>query len=175
MGLGMALLTPSLAHGLASWSMRWWAAAMDGARGSELPGAPLGLVLAPLGLAAAALVAGHLWTGALGPISPRARRDLRPDRVRVWTPLLALAALGLVVLFAFGKPALAGGARAVDATGPALRDLWQTWFMRGSAQVGAVLVGLGILEGWVRRRAIGRALYLTPEQSRRERREAGPR
>ncbi|TPV94147.1 MAG: hypothetical protein B7733_16895 [Myxococcales bacterium FL481] len=100
----------------------------------------------------------------------------RPPRVpAAWAWLTWAAWSGLAV--AIVRPAIAGAARAVDASTPSLTRFWAAWAEQTLATV-AVLGGLwAVLEGIVERRAITSALTLSAEQTREStppRRTASP-
>ena len=137
-------------------------------------------VLLGLGFIAAALVAGAALVataaGRLGWVSHGQRARLgrvqreRPGFRQVLLGLLVALAIGIVLL-----DVLAGAARAPAASQVGLGVLWQTWVVRTFAYGGTVLVGVGVLELVLERRARDRALFQSVQEAREERLAHGGR
>ena len=159
-----------LREGLAQW---WGLAAQGQVDLSRLAAIGVWLGVFPA-VAVMAAVFATGFAGALGPIRPREREKVTPTRPWLGPgPLvvvlvimgLAVATLGSVV---------AGAARSVDASEPALVELWQTWAVRVIGGTAAILLVGGAAEWWLARRTVRRSLYRTVSQVRRDERE-GPR
>ncbi len=170
-GLGVAFR--KFAPAWTQWAHAWWNAASQGRPGPEPSAELVAAALAPLWIGVVAVVVAHGLLGSLGPISSADRRRLGPAPLRApWIRLSVAAAAAAIGLVWVLHPFLAGAARAVDGTGPALADLWQTWFMRGTGYAGLLLLAAGALEAKAVRGARRAALHQSPEDARRDRREA---
>lgn len=130
-------------------------------------GLPLLGSLLAAGVGAAILV--RVIVGGLGPVDGRARERLGPVSARPGLgTTLAGTVLGLLAALLLVAGVIAAGVRSVDATQAGLLILWQEWAVVALASVGAVLVGIGLLELASWRSARWRALHQTVEEARRE-------
>lgn len=126
----------------------------------------LGSLLAA-GVGAAILV--RVITGGLGPVDGHARERLGPISARVGSgATLSGTVLGLLAALLLVAGVIAAGVRSVDATQAGLLTLWQEWAVVALSSVGAVLVGIGMLELTSWRSARWRVLHQTVEEARRE-------
>jgi hypothetical protein len=148
--------------------------------------APSGHALAAIGTLALELAAWMLLTalacawiaavvsGEAGSVARDAGLDgVRWRRTLLGPLLLALA--GLAWLAAATHGLVAGAARAADAGEDALVTLWREWAVRGALALATALAVAALVERWLDRRALFRALYLTVAGARAERRESGGR
>jgi hypothetical protein len=114
-----------------------------------------------LGGALVVAVAAVAGSGGLG----WRARDVRLGRVgKIRRAVLvhALVGAGLLALAAValgGAPA--GAARAVDASGAGLSALWLAWLRRGLVAIGLSSLVAAVIDLWLGKRAIRRALYQT--------------
>jgi hypothetical protein len=91
-------------------------------------------------------------------------------------PWLALASCvtALVLALAWLRPALAGAARSVDATGvSALWLVWSRWLGRGLLTLALVAASVGVLERLASARRLWQGLHLTRAQAREHARARG--
>jgi hypothetical protein len=99
-----------------------------------------------------------LATGIAGPIRSRAGRELGPVRPASAWPVALMAAVvaGTVALALRGV--LAGAARGVDASEPALLGLWHTFAVRACGSLGISLACTAVVAAVWERREIQRRL-----------------
>ena len=131
--------------------------------------AGLGLLGSLLAAAVGAALLVRVITGGLGPVDGRARERLGPVTARAGIgATLPGTVLGLAAALVLVAGVIAAGVRSVDATQAGLLMVWQQWASLALASVGAVLIGIGVLELTAWRSARWRALHQTVEQARRE-------
>jgi hypothetical protein len=118
-----------------------------------------GCVLA-LAIVAAALLR------RLGPIDPAAMPGAPSGGVGAGTTTSIAGALAAFVVGVFVvRRAIAGGARAADASLAGLTDLWISTLAATLTTMGAAMIVLGAIEGWRSAMRIRRALAPSPTQA----------
>lgn len=121
--------------------------------------------LSVLAGAGALVLAALAVTGSLGWVSAAPESE-RFGRVRRGVGPLLLGAAALAVCAAVLRGALAGAARSVDASPAGLSLLWWSWAHRGLGVLGGASLVAAAIDLALARRALWRALHLTPAQAR---------
>lgn len=130
--------------------------------------APIWLAL--LVAAAAATIAAAAASGTFGGVEARRLERLGAVDEHRTPGLAVVAAIVAVAIFLLDRGALAGAARAVDASAAGLHLLWIGWFARLLRIGGGLLVAAGfaelILDEIGRRRALYRSMSEVREELR---------
>jgi hypothetical protein len=133
--------------------------------------------LALFGLALTVAVVVAWLSGGAGPVRAAARRRLGPTEPthgrRTGGAMSVLAVVAALVCGLALSGVLAGAARAPASSEAGLVALWHAWAVRGAAVVGVIALSVGMLERWLRARAITAALHRTVAEARTDVRAGG--
>lgn len=133
--------------------------------GDAAAGALVGVVVIATCVLGLAVVAAALLR-RLGPVDPGAMPGVVAGGPGSGTTTALAGALAAAIVGAFAvRRAIAGGARAADASLGGLTDLWIATLSSTLTTMGVAMIVLGAIEGWRSAVRIGRAIAPSPTEA----------